>query len=154
MKTMITNSNGNCANVLIDTCIWSLVLRHRQPLLESHLIQEFSFLTQQERVVMLGAIRQELLSGIREPQRFEWLRQKLRTFADFPVDTEDYERAAEFSNLCRAKGIQGSPTDFLLCAIAGRHQFTIFTTDKDFEYFRRYIDFQLYTPLRVATESG
>ncbi len=154
MKTMITNNNDRCANVLIDTCIWSLVLRHRQPVLENPLLQEFGQLAQQERVVMLGAIRQELLSGIREPQRFEWLRQQLRTFSDFPVDTEDYERAAEFFNICRAKGVQGSTTDFLLCAVAQRHQFAIFTTDKDFEYFRRHLEFPLYTPPVVANDSG
>lgn len=65
-------------------------------------------MAQQKRLLMLGAIRQEVLSGIREPQRFEWLRQKLRAFPDFPVSLEDYETAAEFYNSCRAKGVQGS----------------------------------------------
>ena len=44
----------------------------------------------------------------------------------------DFERAAEYFNTCRAKGLQGSNTDFLLCAVAERHRFPILTTDDDF----------------------
>lgn len=136
--------------VLVDTCIWSIVLRHRH-YVDHPLIPEFTHLAQQKRLLMLGAIRQEVLLGIREPQRFEWLRQKLRAFPDFPVSLEDYETAAEFYNCCRAKGIQGSLIDFLLCAVS-RHQLSIFTTDKDFEYFQKYIAFELYSFATVSEE--
>lgn len=39
------------------------------------------------------------------------------------------ERAAEFYNHCRNKGVQGSNTDFLICAVAARFKTPIFTTD-------------------------
>lgn len=35
----------------------------------------------------------------------------------------------------KAKGVQGSNTDFLICAVANRLKFPIFTTDNDFKKF-------------------
>jgi len=91
------------------------------------------------RVVLLGAIRQEVLSGIRYKEQFARLREYLRAFPDLELTTEDYELGAEFFNTCRSNGVQGSNTDFLLCALANRRGYSIFTTDKDFENFRSHI---------------
>jgi predicted nucleic acid-binding protein len=38
-------------------------------------------------------------------------------------------------NTCRRQGIQGSNTDFLLCAIGEHHDMPIFTIDDDFKLF-------------------
>jgi len=132
--------------VLVDTNIWSLALRHRQTPANEAVIQTLTQLIQQTQVIMLGVIRQEILSGIRDPQQFERLRTQLRAFPDFPLTTADFEQAAEFFNQCRTKGIQGSNTDFLLCAVAYRHNLPIFTQDKDFEHFQQHLPFQLYQP--------
>ena len=85
-------------------------------------------------MVMIGPVRQELLSGIRDPAQFRKLRDHLRAFPDLPLATADFEYAAELFNLCRAKGVQGSNTDFLIGAIAVNHQLAILTTDKDFHH--------------------
>ena len=84
---------------------------------------------------MIGAVRQELLSGVRTGAAFEQLRDALRPFADEPLESADYERAAEHLNTCRAEGIQGSNTDFLICAVAERRKLPILTTDADFAHF-------------------
>jgi len=78
------------------------------------------------KLVNQGAIEiidrtQELLSGIRDHAQFEKVREHLRRFVDIPITTDDYEEAASYYNRCRSKGIQGSSTDFLICAIAVRH---------------------------------
>ncbi|PYR75773.1 MAG: hypothetical protein DMF86_14380 [Acidobacteria bacterium] len=52
--------------------------------------------------------------------------------ADEPLDTADFERAAEHFNTCRARGVQGSNTDFLICAVAERRKLPILTNDADF----------------------
>ena len=52
---------------------------------------------------------------------------------------EDYELAAEYFHLCRRNGIQGSNTDFLICAIASHRKYEILTTDKDFIGFKQYL---------------
>jgi predicted nucleic acid-binding protein len=93
---------------------------------------------------MLWAIRQELLSGVRDATVFRRLRDHLRAFADEPLGHEDYERAAEHFNTCRAAGVQGSNTDFLLCAVAERRAFPILTTDADFTRYAALVPVKLH----------
>ncbi len=96
------------------------------------------------RVVMMGAIRQELLSGVRDAKQFATLRDRLRAFPDLILETEDFEQAAEFYNRCRARGIQGSTIDFLICAVAVRRELSILTTDADFTRYARALPLQLH----------
>jgi len=129
--------------VLVDTSVWSLALR-RGKLSISAPAQELQQLIQDHRVKMIGPIRQEILSGIRNDSQFNKLRKHLESFPDLPILTNDYVRAAKFFNLYRSKGIQGSNTDFLICAVAVRNKFSIFTTDKDFELFSKHIKIILH----------
>jgi len=93
---------------------------------------------------MIGPIRQEILSGIKERAHFERLRESMRAFIDTEITPQDYEEAAAFYNRCRESGIQGSNTDFLICAIAVRHAFPILTTDRDFTHFAQVLPIELY----------
>jgi len=129
--------------VLVDTSVWSLALRRRAP--EHAAVDELRRLVAQGRAGIVGPVRQELLSGIRDRAGFERLRDHLRAFPDEPITSEDYERAADCLNTCRAKGIQGSNTDFLLCAVAERARFPIFTTNDDFVTFSRVLPVRLHT---------
>jgi predicted nucleic acid-binding protein len=124
--------------VIVDTSVWSLALR-RQPTIDNLIVNKLRDLIADGRVVMIGAVRQEILSGIKHQEQFEKLRDHLQAFSNLPVDIEDYELAAEYFNLCRRNGIQGSNTDFLICAIASRRNYEIFTTDKDFIGFKKYL---------------
>jgi predicted nucleic acid-binding protein len=81
---------------------------------------------------MIGLVRQELLSGIKTTEQYEKLRLHLRSFPDEVVDTSDYEEAAKAGNRCRAKGVVVSIVDILLCAVATKRLWTIFTADPDF----------------------
>lgn len=95
-------------------------------------------------VIMIGPIRQELLSGIPEETRLHELKDRLRAFEDLPIGSEDHESAAEFFNACRKKGVQGSHTDFLICALAAKHDLRVFTLDKDFERYAKLVGVALY----------
>jgi hypothetical protein len=132
-------------NVLVDTPVWSLALRRRAPR-ETSIEGELTELIGEGRVLMLGAIRQELLSGIRTIEQFKTLRESLRSFPDEPLSQEDYEDAANCFNRCRMRGIQGSNTDFLLCAVALRRNVPIFTTDDDFRGFAKHLRLELHQP--------
>lgn len=136
--------------VLVDTPIWSLVLRRKTRPENASTESELASLIGDGRVAIIGPIRQELLSGIRESAHFERVRDHLRAFSDFPITSEDYEEAALFYNRCRAKGIQGSNTDFLICAIAVRHEFSIFTTDADFTSFAALLPIVIYKKDKAA----
>ncbi len=131
-------------NVLVDTCVWSLALRRRADMSADVNVQALTRLIQQDAVVVVGPVRQEILSGIRDASRFSRIRDKLRAFSDLPLTPEDFEAAAGCFNRCRAKGLQGSNTDFLLCAVAERYRLALFSTDKDFAAFRQHIDFPVY----------
>lgn len=134
-------------NVLVDTSVWSLALRRGQPRGTPH-EKELTELISEGRVLMLGVIRQELLSGIRAPDQFRKLRERLRAFPDVPLREEDYEEATSCFNRCRARGLQGSNTDFLLCAVAIRVGASILTTDDDFPRFAGALPCRLHQPRR------
>lgn len=131
--------------ILVDTSIWSLALRRSEPAAGPE-VSELIELISEVRVQMLGAVRQELLCGIRSQTQFEKLRQRLQAFPDLEPTSRDYETAAEFFNLCRGKGLQGSNTDFLLCAVAANHKLPLFTTDGDFTLFQPHLPITLYHP--------
>ena len=132
--------------VLVDTSIWSQVLRRRNRTEDDATAIELASLVDDGRVAMIGPIRQELLPGIREPAQFERVRDHLRAFPDAEITTDDYEEAASLFNRCRQKGIQASNTDFLICAVAARNQFAIFTSDEDFTYIARVLPIALHRP--------
>lgn len=131
--------------VLVDTSVWSLALRRNQPD-DSPVVTELTELIREVRGQMIGPVRQELLSGIKNQVQFQKLRNHLRAFPDLEVTTRDYESAADFFNLCRAKGIQGSNTDFLICAVAVRYNIPIFTTDENFTLFQPHVPITLHRP--------
>ena len=132
--------------VLVDSSVCSLAQRRRASAPSA--VEQLPGLAAQERAAIVGPVRQELLSGIRDRAVFARLRDHLRAFPDEPITSADYERAAECFNLCRAKGIQGSKTDFLLCAVAERYRFPILTTDDDFVRFGRVLPLRLHARVK------
>lgn len=132
-------------NVIVDTSVWSLALR-RAKRVDVRTPLELGELIREGRVVMLGPIRQELLSGIKQKAQYELLRDHLHAFPDLELVSADYEDAAAAFNRCREKGIQGSNTDFLICAIAQRRGLAIYTTDGDFQHFAKVLKLALHEP--------
>jgi len=126
--------------VLADTSVWSLALRRKAP---DAVSEKLADLILSSQVVLIGPVRQELLSGIADKQTFLLLKSKLEPFDDLPITTQDYETAAQFFNTCRSHGVQGSHIDFLICAIAVNNNLLIFTTDQDFEHFAEHLPIRL-----------
>lgn len=131
--------------VLVDTSIWSVVLR-RDSKQNKDFETELTEIIKEVRAEIIGPIRQEILSGIKSTKQFKELKLYLSFFPDLGLKTHDFEQAAEFFNLCRAKGVQGSNTDFLICSVAVNNDLEIFTNDEDFEHFKKYIPIKLYSP--------
>ena len=131
--------------ILVDTSVWSLAFRKKALTKdEEKIVNELKELIYEIRVVVIGPIRQELLSGVSSKAKFVNLIEKLRAFDDTPIEQNDYEKAAEFYNSCRKKGIQGSHIDFLICAIAINRDIGIFTTDKDFKNYKKIVNIKLH----------
>jgi len=133
--------------VLVDISVWSLALRRKKTKLntsELQIIEELIELVKDSRVILIGPIRQEILSGIVSKSQFMKLKKRLRAYDDFLITINDYEIASEFFNACHNNGIQGSHIDFLICAVSHNNNFSIFTTDKDFNNYSKYIEIQLH----------
>ena len=131
--------------IIVDTSVWSLALRRDKP--ESNTtVHEFRRMIHDHRVQMIGPIRQEILSGIRNEAQFKRLKKYLDSFPDLPAVTEDYVAAATYFNRCRSKGVQGSNTDFLICAASDIHGMPILTFDKDFEHFHENTPLDFHRP--------
>ncbi len=129
---------------LVDTSIWSLALRKKDKTKEDeYLISYFSDIIRDLRLVIIGPIRQEILSGISDLNRYKELREKISIFEDYQIQTKEYELAAQYYNECRQNGIQGSHIDYLICAVAVSNQMKIFTLDKDFDNYKRIIPIEL-----------
>jgi predicted nucleic acid-binding protein len=128
--------------VIVDTSAWSLFLRRDTNKAEPQVAQLRQYI-QEGRAQMPGIVRQELLSGIKDEAQFKRLSHLLDGFPDILAISEDHLTAAKFFNQCRQKGIQGSPVDFLICAIALRVKAPILTTDKDFTSYAKVIPIRL-----------
>lgn len=129
--------------VIVDTSVWSHAFR-RDYLVDAPEALELRRLIKDFRATIIGPIRQEILSGIPNAKQFTTLRGLMSAFVDEPLVVEDYERAASFFNRCRAKGIQGSHVDFLICSVAASRTRPIFSTDKDFEAYAKVLPIKLH----------
>lgn len=136
--------------VIVDTSIWWLALRRHKGQLsqaESERVTSLQELVRDGRARLIGPIRQELLSSIRESAQFEKLREQLRAFPDEALTTDDYEQAARWSNECRGRGVVGSGVDLLICAVAAARGWQIFTADADFRTYAKVVPIQLGPPV-------
>jgi predicted nucleic acid-binding protein len=120
--------------VLADTCVWSLALRRRNRAAlsdaEQRMVASLAEAIKDGRIVLIGPIRQEILSGVKDSAQFEKLKSALEAFPDEPLTTAHYEEAARLFNLCRSRGVECGPVDILICAVAVREQWSILTLDR------------------------
>lgn len=130
-------------SVLVDSPIWSLAFRRKT--VTTPEARALSDLISRNEASIIGAVRQEVLSGVRSAEQFARLQSLLAPFPDIPVSETHYERAAEFHNTCRTHGVQGSPTDFLICAVAAAFDVAVFTTDRDFNRFATLLPVKLHS---------
>ncbi len=139
--------------VLVDTTIWSLALRRRPQSLNAQerlLVEEWARLVRSGEAVLIGPIRQEILSGIRSERSFTAIQESLGDFRYLEIIPPDYDRAARFFNVCRAHGITGTAGDLLICAVAHRFDVPIFTTEADFRHYAPHVEIRLHEPSAEA----
>ena len=133
--------------VLVDTPVWSLTLRRRPQDLsaaEFRLKKDMDELVAEDRALVIGPVRQELLSGLRDETQFNRLLRLLEPFPDTPITTEDYENAARMSNLCRSRGVANTAVDMLICTVAITSGAPVFTVDRDFLRYSRVLPIKLF----------
>ena len=122
--------------VVVDTNIWSTVLR-RNVSADDRIRNNLMQLVDEGRVAIIGPIRQEILSGIKDEKKYLILKQYMEAFEDEAIETIDYENAALISNKCIAKGFAVTAIDALIVAFAVRNGWEIYTKDKDFDRYEK-----------------
>ena len=127
--------------ILVDTCVWSAVLRYKNP--DIKITKRLKDFVTDGLVTIIGPIRQELLSGISSLKLFNSLNGYLSPFEDISLKSIHFVKAAEFSNTCRNQGIQGSTIDYLICSVAHLENLIIYTTDKDFENYKNFLPIKI-----------
>lgn len=136
-------------NVLVDTSVWSFALRriprHLNPN-EKAIVAELTELIKEGRAKIIGLIRQEIISGIKDSAQFEELRERLRSFEDETTRIADYEGASAASNKCRSKGVAVSVSDMLICAVAQSRNWAIFSVDPDFKRYAAILSLRIHLP--------
>lgn len=141
-------------SVVVDITICSMAFRRPRVRLSNHQLQRVEALERllaERTAVMLGAVRQETLSGIRDLHTFERVRASLRDIPDAAIARDDYERAAAVFNSLRGHGIQSSPTDRLITAVALRLDSPVFSDDRDFTRYALVLPIRLYTASATPT---
>ena len=130
-------------SVLVDTSVWSLLLRRNRPSDDEACRKLESLLKQGQPVVLLGVILQEVLQGVRDEAALDRLKSSLEAFPLLELRREDYLYAAELHNACRTKGVQASTIDFQIAAACVNHDSLLLTADQDFANIARHCPLQL-----------
>ena len=119
--------------LLVDTSVWSLALRRKDAASlspdEQKLKAELAQAIHDGRVAMLGLIRQELLSGIKEKAQFDKVKAALDPYLDESINTADHEYAARIYNECRIQGVEAGTVDLLICALAVCRGWEVLSSD-------------------------
>ena len=131
-------------NLVVDTSVWSLILR-RPRVDETHpLVRAFrAHLQADDGIVLIGTILQELLDGLRDKKDFDRLKRLLDPFPLLPLERANYVAAAALRQHCRTKGVQVTAGDCLIAAACIEHGFPLLTADRDFSHIAKHSELAL-----------
>ena len=131
-------------NLLVDTSVWSRFLRRRKTNeMDLYVVRLQKYLKNQDCIHLIGPILQELLDGVKEQNQFDLLRDYLSPFPLIELARDDFIEASQLRNRCRTRGVQASPTDFLICAACIRRNYPLLTADNDFKHISKYCEIDL-----------
>lgn len=130
--------------LLVDTSVWSLLLRRDSPPNLPEVIALRRALSGDELVATTGVVVQELLHGFVSASAQAAIKETFGVLEYLPPTLDDHVEAAGIRNQLRSSGIQLGAIDALIAqlAIAGGH--TLLTTDKDFHLTAGHVGLQVW----------
>ena len=126
--------------VIIDTSAWIDSFRPRAQKGLSLLVKD---LVLQDRVLMPGIVKTELLRGTRTKSEFNRLSDLLKGITYLPVNDEFWDRLSEFSFQLFRKGITVPLTDTYIALLCLENKTPILHRDKHFDLISE------KTPLKI-----
>jgi predicted nucleic acid-binding protein len=128
---------------VVDTSVWSLVLRKRGPAAHAQVVKLRRLFDDQEDVAITGAILQEVLQAFRDDQTVSEVTRYLGPFPLLELDREACIEAARLHRRCASKGIAASTIDCQIAAAALRHDYALLSADGDFALIASVCDLEL-----------
>ena len=139
-------------NIVIDTSVWSLVLRRGRVDEANQWVKTFrSCVETGHYIFLLGPILQELLTGVRTAKDFDRLIRALRPFPLLPLERETFVLAAQINNQCRSRGSQAGHVDYLIAAACIENACPLLTADRDFTRITERTELMVMPPAEQAT---
>mgnify|MGYP000846914840 FL=1 len=125
-------------NLVVDTSVWSLVLRRQRVDAEDPFVRAFhAHVNAGHGLFLVGPILQELLDGLRSEKQLTQLLAALDPFPLVPLTRQTFVLAARMRTDCRRKGVQAGSVDFLIAAACVEAGFPLLTADEDFARIAR-----------------
>lgn len=138
-------------NLVVDTSVWSLILRRPQVEVDNPFVQAFHrHLAADNGLFLIGNILQELLDGLRSHSQFQRLLRSLEPFPLLVPNRTTYSEAARLRTMFRGKGVQASPIDCLIAAVCIEQGFPLLTADRDFLRISHDSELTVLPPLKEA----
>ena len=128
---------------LVDTSVWSLLLRKRGPAEHGAVRRLTEMIEQRESVAITGIVLQEGLAYFRDDATAERVATRLEPFPLLEPTRDDHERAATLFRKARAAGISATTVDCLIATLAISREATLLTTDADFAHLAKLSDLRL-----------
>lgn len=130
--------------MLVDTSVWSLALRRDAEAAE-HEVQALKDAVQGDDVIVTtGLVLQELLQGFAGPKAHAQVLDRFKALPFVQPDRDDHIGAADLRNRCRRAGVQLGTIDALLAQLCIRHELTLLTTDKDFQFAAKHCTLRVW----------
>jgi predicted nucleic acid-binding protein len=131
--------------ILVDTCVWSLVLRRKGLQARQHpaALRLRTLIEADEPVTLPGIVLQEVLSGVSDEAVHARLAATLASFPTLLATTNDHLQAADIQSACVRRGIAIEAAVALIAAQALEHDAALLTRDADFTRVRTLFDLRL-----------
>lgn len=104
--------------VIPEADVWMRAYSRSAP--DPLVVHRFALLTRARRVVLLGSVRQALLSQVQDERHFGRLAWILSGWPDLPLRTSDHERGAGFMRQLGQMGVAIQPAQAVMWSVAER----------------------------------
>ena len=121
---------------LVDTSAWLDALQPRAG--REGVRERVRRLVADDRVVMIGAVRTEVLRGTRDEAEYRRLSGMLDALTRVTTEERDWDAAARLGFTLRRAGTTVGLADLLLAAVAIRHGVTVLHADADLDRVARH----------------
>lgn len=129
--------------VLVDTSVWSLVLRRGGPADHPAVARLLDLLESGDDLFLTGMVLQEILQAFRSEVMASQVAEHLEPFPMLPIEPDTCLAAASLYRRCREKGLGASTIDCHIAASAMANDCQLLTTDRDFERLARICPLEL-----------